>query len=179
MNITVYCGAMPGKGPEYEKAAKDMGKWIALSGHSLVYGGGKAGMMGFVADAVLENGGTVTGIIPEFLVQKEQLHPRLNEVIVSDSMSERKDRMIELGEAYIALPGGSGTLDEISEIIALTRLGRLSKPCVLYDLNGFYQPLKKMYETMVNADFFGREDMKKILFSEDLEEIGRFLEAHR
>ena len=114
MNITVYCGASLGNDSTYQAAAKKLGKWIADGQHTLVYGGGKLGLMGVVADTVLAHQGKVIGIIPQFLQDREVAHPNLTKTVIVESMSERKNKMIELGDAYIALPGGPGTLEEIA-----------------------------------------------------------------
>ena len=110
MNITVYCGASGGNDPGYTEAARTLGRWIGHNGHRLVYGGGKVGMMGAVADAVLESGGKVTGVIPRFMMEKDLGHRGIDEMIVVETMGERKLKMIELGDCFLALPGGSGTL---------------------------------------------------------------------
>ena len=175
MNITVYCASAMGDDPAYQQAAEEVGEWIARSGHRLVYGGGKAGLMGVVADTVLKNGGQVTGVIPEFLVERELLHSSLTEAVIANSMSERRDKMIELGDAFITLPGGTGTLDEIGEIAALTRLGRISKPCIIYDVNGFYQPLMELFENMIRAGFLRKEERSRILVVQNVQEIEKFI----
>ena len=118
MNVTVYCGATTGNNPEYEKNAVELGKWIAENNHTLVYGGGKAGLMGIIADTVLQLGGEAIGVIPTFLKDRELAHTYLNELIVVNTMSERKDKMFSLGDIYIALPGGAGTLEEITDVIS-------------------------------------------------------------
>ena len=166
-----------GDDPAYRQAAESVGEWIARGGHRLVYGGGKAGLMGVTADTVLKNGGKATGVIPEFLAERELLHPSLTEAVVANSMSERRDKMIELGDAFIALPGGMGTLDEIGEIAALTRLGRMEKPCIIYDVNGFYQPLRDLFENMVKAGFLSEAERRKILVAENIDEIERKLKS--
>lgn len=179
MNITVYCASAMGEDPAYRQAAEAVGEWIAENGHRLVYGGGKAGLMGVVADTVLKNGGEVTGIIPEFLVERELLHSSLTEAVIANSMSERRDKMIELGDVFITLPGGTGTLDEISEIAALTRLDRITKPCILYDVNGFYQPLRDLFDNMVKAGFLSEEESSRILIAESPEKIEQILAEHK
>ncbi|MDO4169048.1 MAG: TIGR00730 family Rossman fold protein [Lachnospiraceae bacterium] len=175
LNITVYCGASAGNNPAYRQAAIDLGAWIAKHQHTLIYGAGSVGMMGAVADTVLERQGDIIGVIPEFMVEREWAHPSLKYTIKTKTMSERRDKMIELGDAFIALPGGIGTLDEISEVICLSGLGQNPKPCILFDVNGYYEPLKIVFDRMVEEGFLGQAERKSILFSDNLEEIERFI----
>lgn len=176
MNIAVYCGAAKGNDTIYEKTAKTVGKWIAKSGHTLVYGGGDVGLMGIVANTVLENGGEVIGVIPDIMMIREQRHNGLTKIIDTKSMSERRDIMMELSDAFIALPGGPGTLDEISEIIMMMRIREMDSPCVLFNTEGFYNPLKALIQNMVNAAFSEQEDLDRLLFSDDIEEIAEYIE---
>ena len=171
MNITVYCGSRFGEKAEFKNRALELGNWIANSGHSLVYGGGNVGLMGAVANTVLEAGAKVYGIIPEFLLDQEKGHEGLYTLEIVESMPERKTRMINLGDAFIALPGGPGTLEEISEIISLRRLNRTEKPCIVYNIDGFYDPLKNLLDEMVAADFLPAEDLSKVIFASDIDEI--------
>lgn len=124
MNITVYCGASAGSEPIYEQKASELGQWLAAHGITLVYGGGRTGLMGKLANAVLANGGKAVGVIPEFLKTAEEVHTGLTRLITVDTMSQRKDTMLQMGDAFIALPGGAGTLEEIAEAISAARLGR-------------------------------------------------------
>lgn len=133
MNIAVYCGSASGNRPSFTEGAKALGSWIAQNGHTLVYGGSRTGLMGATADAVLAGGGKVIGVIPDVKLIQERRHPGLTECIETKDMAERKQKMIELADAYVALPGGPGTLDEISEVICLARLGIENKACVLFD----------------------------------------------
>lgn len=171
MNITVYCGSRFGEKSVFKDKAIELGNWIVESGHNLVYGGGNVGLMGTVANTVLEGGAKVYGIIPEFLLDQEKGHEGLYTLEIVSSMPERKTRMINLGDAFIALPGGPGTLEEISEIISLRRLNRTEKPCILYNIEGFYEPLRKLLEEMVAADFLPSEDLSKVVFASNLDEI--------
>ena len=171
MNITVYCGSRFGEKPVFKDRAVELGSWIVESGHNLVYGGGNVGLMGTVANTVLEGGAKVYGIIPEVLLDQEKGHEGLYTLEIVKSMPERKTRMINLGDAFIALPGGPGTLEEISEIISLRRLNRTEKPCILYNIEGFYEPLRKLLEEMVAADFLPAEDLSKVVFASNLDEI--------
>ncbi|MBQ9272746.1 MAG: TIGR00730 family Rossman fold protein [Mogibacterium sp.] len=117
MNITVYCGAAEGMDPEFAARARELGAWMAKHGHVLVYGAGNSGMMGAVSDSLIENGGSAIGVTPEFFVLAEETRSDLDEVILADDMSTRRNWMIEHGDAFIALPGGMGTLDEITEVM--------------------------------------------------------------
>jgi len=175
LNVSVYCGASLGNNDLYAEAAKLLGKWIAENGHTLVYGGGKAGLMGVIADEVLLNNGEVIGIIPTFLVDRELSHPNLTRLEVVHSMSERKNKMIELGNCYIALPGGPGTLEEISEVISWARIGQHKNPCVLFNVGGYYDKLKEFYDAMVTNGFLIEADKKAMLFSNSFIEIEQFI----
>lgn len=176
MNITVYCGSRFGEKSEFKDRAIELGKWIVESGHSLVYGGGNVGLMGTVANTVLEGGAKVYGIIPEFLLEQEKGHEGLYTLEIVQSMPERKTRMIKLGDAFIALPGGPGTLEEISEIISLRRLNRTEKPCIVYNIEGFYDSLKKLIDEMVDDGFLPAEDLSKVVFVSNLDEIKAVLD---
>lgn len=175
MNITVYCGASLGKNGIYEEIAKKMGAWIAENGHTLVYGGGNTGLMGKVADAVLEKGGQVIGVIPTFLKEWELAHHGITELHEVKDMSERKKMMFDLGDAFIALPGGAGTLEEIVEVISWSRLGQNDKPCILFDVDQFYHHLGALFQHMVKEGFLTAEDTERILFADDFQRISDFI----
>lgn len=171
MNVVVYCGANVGNQESYQESAVQIGRWIAQKKHTLVYGGGNIGLMGITADTVLSHGGKVIGVIPEFLVQREMKHEGLTKSYIVKTMSERKNKMISLGDAYIALPGGPGTLEEITEVISWGRLGRHQNPCVLYNMNQYYALLKAFYSEMVVKGFLKAEEQKRILFCDSIPEI--------
>ena len=137
MNITVYLGANEGNDPCLRKAVEELGAWIGNSGHTLIYGGSKSGLMGILADSVLRAGGEVTGVEPQFFIENELQHEGLTQLIVTKDMSERKNKMIALGETFIAFPGGTGTLEEIAEVMSKVSLKQLNAPCILYNLNGY------------------------------------------
>lgn len=176
MNIAVYCGSSSGSKEAYTIGAVALGVWIAEHGHTLVYGGARGGLMGTIANSVLSNGGKVIGVLPDVESIQKRRHQYLTQYIQTKDMSERKAKMIQLADAYVALPGGPGTLDEISDILALARLQIDDKPCVLYDIDGFYQPLKNVLDEMLTAGFAQKEDFRKVLVSENMDEIGSFLE---
>lgn len=175
MNITVYLGANEGNSPDLKTAVRELGTWIGRSGHRLIYGGSKAGLMGELAESVLLAGGEVTGVEPQFFIDAGYEYNDITELIVTRDMSERKAKMIELGEAFIAFPGGTGTLEEISEIMSKVCLGHLDAPCILYDLNGYYGHLKALLRHMIDMGLSSEEKQRGIYFAEDLEEIKHIL----
>ncbi len=164
MNITVYLGSNPGKDPKYLKYADEIGRGIGSTGNTMVYGGAGDGLMGRTADAVLASGGKVIGVIPEFFTRRS--HKGLNALYVVNTMSERKQKMMELGDAFIALPGGPGTIEEISEIISAVRIGLIRKPCILFSPDGYYDDLKRQYRKMVDEEFLSEEEYSRISFAE-------------
>lgn len=176
MNITVYLGANDGKDPALKTAVRELGTWIGTSGHSLVYGGSKCGLMGDLAESVLAAGGEVTGVEPQFFVDEGLVYEDITRLIVTKDMSDRKAKMIELGDAFIAFPGGTGTLEEIAEIMSKVCLGHLKAPCILYNLNGYYDSLKALLDHMVEMGLSSVEKMKGIRFAGNLKEITAILE---
>ena len=175
MNITVYLGANEGNDPSLREAVQELGTWIGASGNALVYGGSKSGLMGAIADSVLSAGGEVTGVEPQFFIENEFQHDGLTKLIVTKDMSERKNKMIELGDAFIAFPGGTGTLEEIAEIMSKVSLKQLDAPCILYNLNGFYQDLKALLNHMIETGLSSKERQEGIYFAESLEQIKHIL----
>ena len=148
MNITVYLGANEGNDPSLRKTVRELGTWIGESGNRLVYGGSKSGLMGEIAESVLQAGGEVTGVEPQFFIDMEYQYDAITELIVTKDMTERKTKMIELGDAFIAFPGGTGTLEEIAEVMSKVSLKHLDAPCILYNLNGYYDSLKALLSHM-------------------------------
>ena len=179
MKITVFCGANNGKSELYKENAIELGKWIANKNHTLVYGGGKIGLMGVIADTVLENNGEVIGIMPQFLVDREISHDSISEMIVVDDMSERKTRLVDLGDVFIALPGGPGTLEEISQVISWVRVGKKDAPCILMNVNGYYDFLEQYFDKMVEEGFLTIEDRKNTLFTDNIEEMEQFIADYK
>ena len=171
MNIVVYLGARPGKNPLFREKARELGAWIAGQGHRLVYGGSAIGLMGELADAALSAGGEVTGVEPRFFVDAVLQHQGVQDLIVVETMQERKQKMISLGDAFIAFPGGTGTLEEISEIISMTCLGLTDKPCIIYNINGYYKILADYLDQMVAEGFMTPENRRKILFAGSTAEL--------
>jgi len=152
-SLCVYCGSSPGFEPAYRELAIAVGKEIADEGHTLVYGGGRTGLMGAGADSVLGNGGKVVGLIPGHLATEELTHTGLTELHTVSSMHERKHFMASRADAFLALPGGIGTLEEITEVVVWTQLGLHPKPCALFNLCGFYDPLVQMLQQIAGAGF--------------------------
>jgi uncharacterized protein (TIGR00730 family) len=154
-SICVYCGSKPGTNPLFAHAAVSIGQWIAAHGGQLVYGGGSGGLMGIVADATLAAGGRVVGIIPKALVEKEWAHHGCTELHIVDNMHERKRMMAERADAFVALPGGIGTLEELFEVWTWRQLGYHDKPIGLLNTAGFYDGLLAFLDHAVNSQFMG------------------------
>jgi uncharacterized protein (TIGR00730 family) len=169
--ICVYCGSGPGTNPRFLEAAIALGKAIAENGIRLVYGGGSVGMMGAVASAVLDHGGAVTGIIPDFLRRSEHALNRVQEMIVTPDMHERKRLMFERSDAFVALPGGIGTLEELVEQLTWKQLGRHEKPVLLANIDHFWEPLLSLLSHMRATQFIRSGLSVEILKAERVEEI--------
>ena len=176
MNITVYLGANEGNAPFFKEAVHELGLWIGTNGNTLVYGGSKSGLMGELAESVLQAGGKVIGVEPQFFIVAGFVYDEITELITTKDMSERKAKMIELGDVFIAFPGGTGTLEEITEVMSKVSLKHLDAPCILYNLNGYYDSLKQLLEHMIEMDLSSEEKQEGIYFAEDLEEIQRILD---
>ena len=174
--ITVFLGANEGTDPRLKAAARELGSWIGQSGRSLVYGGSKCGLMGVLAESVLESGGRVIGVEPRFFVEMGLVYDAIDELIVTETMTERKAKMVELGDAFIAFPGGTGTLEEISEIMSAVYLGHMDVPCILYDLDGYYEGLRAQLAKMAEKGLSYREQQQGIHFARTLEEIKEAVE---
>ena len=152
-SVCVFCGASVGKDPAFRAAAEDLGRRMAENGLRLVFGAGNVGMMGTVADAVLAGGGEAIGVIPQFLRDRELAHEGLTKLHVVDSMHTRKRKMFDLSDAFIALPGGLGTLEEVFEMVTWRQLGRHQKPIVLVSTNEYWQPFDTLVDRVVSNDF--------------------------
>jgi uncharacterized protein (TIGR00730 family) len=177
-SICVYCGSNAGNKPSYAERAKSLGARIAAEGLQLIYGGGNVGLMGIVADAVLEHGGEVIGVIPEQLVQWEVAHKGVTRLEVVANMHERKARMFDLADAFVALPGGFGTLDEMFEMLTWRQLGLGQKPCAFLDVDGFYAPLIGMIDRMVEERFLHREQRHDLWHGEDIDTLFAWMRAY-
>jgi uncharacterized protein (TIGR00730 family) len=170
-SICVYCGSNAGNKPAYAERAIALGDRIANEGLQLVYGGGNVGLMGIVADAVLTAGGEVVGVIPEQLVQWEVAHTGVTRLEVVANMHERKARMFDLADAFVALPGGFGTLDEMFEMLTWRQLGLGRKPCAFLDVDGFYSPLIGMIDRMVEERFLHQDQRHDLWHGEDIDAL--------
>ena len=175
MNITVYLASSEGNSPAFKDAARALGQWIGESGNALVYGGSKNGLMGALAESVLRAGGEVTGVEPQFFIDKGYEYDEITTLIVTRDMAERKTKMIELGDAFIAFPGGTGTLEEISEVMSKVSLKQLAAPCILYNLNGYYDHLKALLAHMTDMGLSTPERQEGIYFADNLDEIRTIL----
>lgn len=170
-HICVFCGSNAGHNPVYTQAAVELGQLMASRNIGLVYGGGNVGLMGIIADACLEAGGKVTGVIPEFLLAKEVGHTGLTEMIVVKTMHERKQRMADLSEGFIAMPGGFGTLDELCEILTWAQLGLHGFPIGLLNVNHYFQPLVNMFDHMAEERFLHPQNRSMVLLHDRPEEL--------
>ncbi|MCS7012555.1 MAG: TIGR00730 family Rossman fold protein [Chloroherpetonaceae bacterium] len=170
-SICVYCGSRTGNSPAHRAAASALGTAIAQHGLRLVYGGGQLGLMGILADAALAQGGEVVGVIPEMLVRRESAHRGLTELIVVDSMHARKAKMVELSDAFIALSGGLGTLDELFEILTWAQLGFHQKPCGILNIDGYYDSLLAFLDHAVSEGFVKPSQRTALLVSSSVSEL--------
>ncbi|USS88565.1 TIGR00730 family Rossman fold protein [Fructilactobacillus hinvesii] len=173
--VAVYCGAAPGNQPEYQATTVELAHWLVKNKLTLVYGGGGVGLMGLFAQTVLDDGGEVLGIMPRALVERGAALKILHNLQVVQNMSVRKQRMLEAADACIALPGGPGTLEEIVEAYSWTRIGANPNPCILYNVNNYYAPLREMISAMVQNEFLTAADRAKLCFAQSLPQITDFI----
>jgi len=166
MNICVFCGSSTGADPVYANAAKEIGQLISKSKSSLVYGGGNIGLMGILADEVLAHNGKVIGVIPDFLMKREVGHTGITQLEIVGTMHERKKRMAEFADAFLALPGGWGTLDELAEILTWKQLGLIHQPIGLLNIDSFFNSLIDQMKTMVAKGFLAEANFSSIKISE-------------
>lgn len=174
LKIAVFCGSAQGCDPAYQQAGEALGAWIGDHHHALVYGGGHAGVMGDVSLSALAHHAEVISVVPSFLKRDED--SRIRHIEVPD-MSTRKKTMIQMADAIVALPGGPGTLEEISDVVTLVRLRQLDRPYCLYNVNGFYDQLAAFYDEMVDKGFLTKENRQQIRFVNDLEEVEKIIES--
>ena len=167
-SVCVYCGSKPGTDPAFTQAAIQVGTWIGQHGGQLVYGGGRNGLMGIVADATMAAGGRVIGVIPRALVEKEWAHTGCTELHVVESMHERKQMMAEKADAFVALPGGIGTFEEFYEVWTWRQLGYHNKPIGLLNVNHYYEPMLSFLKSVVQNEFMGEWQMDLIQSHDDL-----------
>jgi uncharacterized protein (TIGR00730 family) len=177
--VCVFCGSSPGVNPAYADAARRLGRTLASRGIGLVYGGGSVGLMGLVADAALAEGGEVIGVIPRALQLREVGHDGLTELLVVGSMHERKARMAELADAFMAMPGGLGTLEELAEILTWAQLGLHAKPCGLLEVAGYWRPLVAFFDHAVAEGFVRAEHRRFVLVGDTPEDLLERFAAYR
>jgi len=176
--VCVYCGSRTGTRPLYAQRAAMLGTRLAQQNLALVYGGGNVGLMGITADAALAAGGEVIGVIPEQLVGWEVAHRGVTRLEIVANMHERKARMFDLSDAFVALPGGFGTLDEMFEMLTWRQLGLGDKPCAFLDVDGFYAPLVAMMDRMVEEGFLHPDQRRDLWHGEDLEAMLAWMQAY-
>lgn len=177
--IVVFCGSSLGFNPVYRKTASDLGKAFAERNISMVFGGGKVGLMGVIAERIMSMGGEVIGIIPEILEQEEVIYREISKVIVTKTMSERKVAMSKLADAYITLPGGFGTLDELFEALTLNQLHIEEKPVGLLNINGYFDATIEQLDKMVEEGFLQPENQNLLLFDETIEGLLNQMEVYK
>ena len=177
-SVCVYCGSNPGSRPIYTERAIALGDRLARDGLALVYGGGNVGLMGVVADAVLAAGGEVIGVIPEQLVGMEVAHRGVTRLEIVPNMHERKARMFDLSDGFVALPGGFGTLDEMFEMLTWRQLGIGNKPCAFLDVDGFYAPLVAMMDRMVAEGFVHADQRRDLWHGDQIEAMLAWMHAY-
>jgi len=170
-SICVYCASGPGNNPAFIEAARRLGRILAENNIRLVYGGGSVGLMGALAESVLDHGGSVTGVIPDFLVNREHMLLRVQERVITPDMHERKRVMFERADAFVALPGGVGTLEELVEQLTWAQLGRHKKPIMILNIARFWDPLCVLLEQMENLDFIRANLPVKLLVADRVEDI--------
>ncbi|HAI93220.1 MAG TPA: TIGR00730 family Rossman fold protein [Xanthomonadaceae bacterium] len=177
-SVCVYCGSNAGNKPVYAEHAVALGRRIAADGLQLVYGGGNVGLMGTVANAALEAGGEVIGVIPRQLADWEVAHRGLTKLEIVETMHERKRRMFDLSDGFIALPGGFGTMEEIFEMLTWRQLGIGQKPCAFLDVDGFYQPLIAMIDRMVEQRFLHPDQRADLWHGEDIDTLLSWMRSY-
>ncbi len=175
MNITVYLGANKGNHEKFKKAIEELGSFIGSRGDTLIYGGSRSGLMGILADSVLASNGLVIGVEPQMFIDRQFQHDSITQLIVTKDMSERKAKMIELGDAFIAFPGGTGTLEEIAEVMSRVSLKLLDAPCILYNLDGYYDGIKELLDTMISYGLSSEERQEGIYFANTISDIEEIL----
>ena len=176
MKVAIYCGSHEGNRPIYKETAAKLGGALAIQQHAIVYGGSKIGLMGAMANEAIKGGAYVIGVMPEHLSKQELVHTNLSEIHVVESMHVRKKMMADLADAYVAMPGGCGTLDEYFEVFTWAQIGLHEKPIILLNIDGYYDAILQHFERMI-ADGFVREDQRHILkVANDIEQLLKLLQ---
>jgi uncharacterized protein (TIGR00730 family) len=174
-SVCVFCGSRNGAELDFEAAAAALGCWAAKAGLEVIYGGGHVGLMGVVADAAMQAGARVVGLIPERLLELEAGHRDISELIITKGMFDRKEQMIARADAFLVLPGGLGTLDELFEVLTLGQLGYHDKPILLLDINGYWQPLLALIERVIEQRFASPDTRRLMVTVDAIEQIGEVL----
>ncbi|WP_251575732.1 TIGR00730 family Rossman fold protein [Limosilactobacillus agrestimuris] len=177
-SLAVYCGARNGNDGKYLKKAQELGEWMAAHQIELVYGGGQFGLMGAVADGVLDNGGTVHGIITETLASRGAAYSKIQDLKIVPDMDHRKEKMMAMADGMLALPGGIGTLEEISQAASWITIGENPKPVAFYNQDDFYSPLKEAFEHMSQEGFLEKIYLDSMYFGDDFNQILQFMEHY-
>ena len=178
-NISIFCGAHKGKNPKYAEEAKLVAKFIAKKGINVVFGGGNVGLMKIISDTALDNGVGVLGISLKSLHALELANPRLKEIVVADTLLDRKDEFMARSDAFIVLPGGVGSLDELAEIMASNQLGIINKPVGILNTDGYYDHLLKWFDKAVSEGFISSANLKELLISDSPEELVEMVSSHK
>ena len=178
-NISIFCGAHEGKNPKYAQSAKIISEEIAKRGINVVFGGGNVGLMKIISDTALDNGVEVLGISLKSLHALELANPRLNEIVVTDSLLDRKNEFMSRSDAFIVLPGGVGSLDELAEIMASNQLGIINKPVGILNTEGYYDHLLKWFDKAVEEGFISSANLKELLVSDNPEELVELVVNHK
>lgn len=171
MNLCIFCGSRSGRDGRYVAIARDVAQRVVAEGYGIVYGGGRVGLMGILADAALDAGGSVVGVIPDSLAQKEVAHSGLTSLHVVGSMHERKALMADLSDGFIALPGGFGTMDELCEILTWAQLHIHAKPVALLNTDGYYDELLALFDKMVTEGFLSQENRDLLIAAPNVKEL--------
>ena len=178
-NISIFCGAHEGKNPKYAQSAKIISEAIAKKGINVVFGGGNVGLMKIISDTALDNGVEVLGISLKSLHALELANPRLNEIVVTDTLLDRKDEFMSRSDAFIVLPGGVGSLDELAEIMASNQLGIINKPVGILNTEGYYDHLLKWFDKAVEEGFISSANLKELLVSDNPEKLVELVVNHK
>ena len=178
-NISIFCGAHEGKNPKYAQSAKIISEAIAKKGINVIFGGGNVGLMKIISDTALDNGVEVLGISLKSLHALELANPRLNEIVVTDTLLDRKDEFMSRSDAFIVLPGGVGSLDELAEIMASNQLGIINKPVGILNTEGYYDHLLKWFDKAVEEGFISSANLKELLVSDNPEELVELVVNHK
>lgn len=179
MRVLVYLGSSEGNKPYFKDAAIEIANWIGVNNYTLVYGGNANGLMGILAKQVKSHGAKIIGAIPEYLLETEVPFNDLDIFEITETMDQRKEFMRKNSDICIALPGGPGTMEEITEAISLYRVKQHNNPCVFFNKNGYYNPMKKMYDDMLVNSFMTKKDRDSILFTDDIKEVEEFYKKLR